>query len=190
MDSQPTLQTERLQLRPLELSDAPRVQELAGERAVAATTTNIPHPYEKGMAERWITIHRQHFARAELATFAVTLLQDGAFIGAVTLHFDNEHERAELGYWIGLPYWGNGYCTEAARAVVRYGFEQRALQRISSCHFGDNRRSERVLLKLGFTHEGCQRQHIKKWDEFHDLHRYGILRSEYEAFNTSSSYNS
>ena len=50
--------------------------------------------------------------------------------------------------------------------------------------------SERVLLKLGFTHEGCQRQHIKKWGEFHDLHRYGFLRSEYEALNKPSSNNS
>lgn len=181
MDPQPSLETERLRLRPLELSDAPRVQELAGEGAVAIMTTNIPHPYSAGMAERWITIHRQHYARGELATFAVALLADGTFIGAVSLHFDSAHERAELGYWIGLPYWGKGYCTEAARAVVRYGFEQRALHRISSCHFGTNLRSARVLQKLGMTNEGCQRQHIKKGDEFYDLYRYGILRAEYDA---------
>jgi ribosomal-protein-alanine N-acetyltransferase len=188
MDPQPTLETERLRLRPLEMSDAPRVQELAGEHAVAALTTNIPHPYLRGMAERWITIHRQHFARGELATFAIVLLENDTFIGAVSLHFDNAHERAELGYWIGLPYWGRGYCTEAARAVVRYGFEQRTLHRISSCHFGDNTRSARVLQKLGMTEEGCQRQHIKKENEFHDLHRYGLLRIEYDALKLLNQY--
>jgi RimJ/RimL family protein N-acetyltransferase len=73
---QPTLETDRLVLRPFTASDAERVQVLAGEYAIADTTLNIPHPYEEGMAEAWISTHAAKYAAEELAAFAVTL-KDG-----------------------------------------------------------------------------------------------------------------
>ncbi len=176
----PTLRTERLALRPFEIADAEEVQRWAGDRDIAAMTLTIPHPYEEGMAEEWIATHQERFERGELVNFAMTLRDEGPVIGAVGLSIAGQHERAELGYWIGKPWWGQGYCTEAARTVVRYGFEQLGLNRIQASHFEQNPASGRVLQKIGMAHEGRSRQHVKKWDRFEDLVRYAVLRSEWE----------
>ena len=181
MTEQPTLHTDRLVLRPFVDADAGQVQLLAGDRAVAAMTLHIPHPYEDGMAQAWIATHELAFRNGEQATFAVVLRDEDVLIGAVGLRIVAEGQRAELGYWIGRPWWGRGYCTEAARAAVRYGFEGLRLNRISASHFSGNPASGRVMQKLGMQREGCQRQHIRKGDRYVDLICYGILRGEHEA---------
>ncbi len=179
MSNRPTLSTERLILRPFHLGDAPRVQELAGEKAIASTTLNIPHPYEDGMAEDWIETHAEAFEKGESVTFAIVLKQENALIGAVGLDVNAAHDRAELGYWIGVPYWNNGYASEAARAVLEYGFVERKLNRIYASHLTRNPASGRVMRKIGMTHEASFREHVKKWGEFEDLEMYGILRDEF-----------
>ena len=89
-----------------------------------------------------------------------------------------DHRHAELGYWIGVPFWKSGYATEAARAVVNHGFNTLGLHRIFATHFRDNLASARVLTKIGMRHEGCQRAHILKWGEFLDVEMYGMLASD------------
>jgi len=74
-----------------------------------------------------------------------------------------DHRRAELGYWIGVPYWGKGYATEAARSVVNYGFSTLELHRIFASHVPANPASGRVLTKIGMRHEGRLLGHILKW---------------------------
>ena len=175
----PSLHTDRLILRPFELSDAPEVQRLAGEREIAATTINIPHPYENGMAEEWISKHAERFQEGETADLAICDRGDGHLIGATTLFLKPEYDRAEIGYWIAKPYWGRGYCTEAARAMLRYGFEELGLNRIFAEYMGSNPASGRVMEKLGMKCEGRLRQHVKKWGEFQDMIVYSILESEY-----------
>jgi RimJ/RimL family protein N-acetyltransferase len=178
--------TERLLLRPFALSDAPDVQRLAGDRAIAETTTAIPHPYEEGNAERWIGTHAEAFAQGTMVNFAITAQTDGSLVGAMGLmNISREHLHAELGYWIGVPFWGRGYATEAARAVLRYAFESLELHRVHATHFGRNPASGRVMQKIGMTWEGCSRQHIRKWGVFEDLVRYGILRSELPPASSS-----
>lgn len=187
-DKQPTLNTERLILRPFELADAPEVQRLAGEREIAATTINIPHPYEDGVAEKWIASHPERFQKGEVANFAICESESGKLIGAMTLFFNLEYERAEIGYWIGKPYWGKGYCSEAARAIVRYGFEQRGLNRIFGEYMASNPASGRVMEKIGMKCEGRLRQHVKKWGELEDMIVYSILKSEFRRMKTYSEY--
>jgi RimJ/RimL family protein N-acetyltransferase len=181
MSRQPELTTERLVLRPFTLADAPSVQRLAGDMAVASTTGRIPHPYEDGLAEEWISTHQQAFEEDKEAVFAITLKADGTLIGCVGLTINRDHERAVLGYWIGKPYWSNGYCTEAAAEVVRYGFTELGLNRIWATHFPRNPASGRVMAKIGMTHEGCWRQHFRRWGVLEDLELYAILKSEYET---------
>ncbi len=181
MSQQPTLETERLLLRPFRLSDAPDVQRLAGAKEIASNTLNIPHPYRDGLAEEWIGSHRERYDCGELANFAITTRADGRLIGAIGLVINQRHERAELGYWIGVPYWNQGYCTEAARAVVQFGFEVLGLNRIDSHHFAHNRASGRVMRKIGMTYEGVLRQHVKRGDRFEDMVCYGLLRQDYQA---------
>lgn len=177
--NRPTLETERLVLRPFALSDAPRVQLLAGDRAVAATTKNIPHPYEDGMAKTWISLHQERFDKGEDVVFAIVLKAGGELIGAIGLVLKLNQENAELGYWIGKPFWGQGYCTEAGRGVLKYAFTELRLHRVHAHHFSNNPASGRVMQKLGMRHEGCLRQHVKKWDTFFDVEAYGILGSEF-----------
>jgi RimJ/RimL family protein N-acetyltransferase len=185
MPNQPTLETARLRLRPFRMADADDVQRLAGDPAVADTTLKIPHPYEDGMAEKWISNHRDWFDRREQAVFAVTLKLSRAtaaseLIGAIGLRIEPDDQRAELGYWISKSFWGQGYCTEAARAVLDFGFEQLGLNRIVAHHFGRNPSSGRVMQKIGMSLEGRLRQHARKGDAFEDLELYGILRSEWQ----------
>ena len=85
MATRPTLETERLILRPFRPEDAAEVQQLAGDRAVADTVLNIPHPYEDGMAEEWISRHQEMFDEDKGVTFAVTGKEDGRLMGAISL---------------------------------------------------------------------------------------------------------
>ena len=180
MATRPTLTTERLILRPFVPEDAADVQRLAGDRAIADTTLNIPHPYEDGMAEEWISTHQRMFDEDKGLTLAVTAKHGGDLIGAISLMGINRRfSRAELGYWIGKPYWNEGYCTEAGLAVLKYGFEEMGLNRIFATHLARNPASGRVMVKLGMTYEGTQRQHASRWDRFEDLVLYGILASEW-----------
>jgi ribosomal-protein-alanine N-acetyltransferase len=179
MKVQPTLETEHLFLRPFDLSDAKRVQALAGDKDVASTTLAIPHPYGNGMAEDWIRTHRGAFEKGELVNFAIVLRSTGELIGAIGLTLSQEHVRAELGYWVGKPYWDQGYCTEAAREIIRYAFGSLALNRVQAMHLSRNPASGKVMRKIGMKHEGRRRQYILKWGFFEDVELYSLLRSEY-----------
>jgi RimJ/RimL family protein N-acetyltransferase len=181
MSKQPELVTEHLLLRPFTLADAPAVQQLAGDKAIAAMTLNIPHPYENGMAEGWINTHQQSFQEGKEIVFAITLKGNDALIGAIGLTINREHERAEMGYWIGKPHWGNGYCTEAAREFLKYAFRETKLARIQATHFAQNPASGRVMEKIGMTYEGCLKQYVKKWGNSVDIKMYAILRTEHET---------
>ena len=181
MIEQPNLTTRRLLLRPFAPADAPDVQRLAGAREIAATTANIPHPYEAGMAEQWIASHRQALEQDRTVTYAVTLSGGGELIGAIGLELSPANRRAELGYWIAVPEWGRGYCTEAATEMLRYAFEDLGLHRVMARHFRSNPASGRVMQKIGMRHEGTLREHFWRWDQAHDIELYGILRREWQA---------
>jgi RimJ/RimL family protein N-acetyltransferase len=179
MKTQPVLETERLILRPFSMEDAPTVQKLAGDRAIAETTLMIPHPYPDGVAESWISSHAELFKHEKQAIYSIVIRENSVLIGAIALIFRRAHESAELAYWIGKPYWNNGYCTEAANEILRFGFQELGLNRIHAEYFSNNTASGRILEKIGMKYEGCLRQHVKKWDQFIDLKKYGILKEEY-----------
>ena len=176
----PTLTTPRLTLRAFTLEDAPRVQRLAGDVEVATTTLTIPHPYEDGVAEDWIGTHAERWASARHLTLAITTEKDG-LVGAVGLQQRSPHRRAELGYWIARDFWGRGYATEAAGAVVAYGFRELGLNKIDAHYLARNPASGRVMEKVGMSREGVLRQHIVKWEEPEDVIMYGILASDFLA---------
>lgn len=174
-EPQPTLYTERLLLRPFIVADAPDVQRLAGARAIADTTLLIPHPYPDGAAEAWIGTHARGHAEGKLAVFAITSRAEGTLLGAMGLVIASAHASAELGYWIGEPYWGRGYATEAGHAVLDFGFTTLGLHRIHAHHMLRNPQSGRVMVKLGMRFEGILRHAIRKWDTFEDVAQYAIL---------------
>jgi RimJ/RimL family protein N-acetyltransferase len=179
MTDYPEIRTERLLLRRFSDSDIPDLVRLAGAREVAATTARIPHPYREADARHFLDLQRsdKSFGYA----FAITLLSSGELCGAVGLHPAPDQPRAELGYWIGVPYWGNGYATEAAQAVIAFGFAKLSLHRIFAGYFSGNEASRRILEKLGMKHEGTSREHIEKWGKFLDLENYAIIAPEWRA---------
>jgi ribosomal-protein-alanine N-acetyltransferase len=176
MKSRPTIQTSRLVLRPFTDDDIPSVQELASHRAIAENTASIPHPYPEGAAAQWIATHDEDFEQDRIHHFAIAL--DGRAVGSIGLILKGDG-IAEIGYWLGVPYWNRGYVTEAAEALLRYGFEECGLHRIYAAHFTRNAGSGRVLQKIGMTYEGTLRHHIRKWDEYLDVAFYGVLRDEW-----------
>lgn len=185
MNPQPTLETERMLLRPLGFGDAPRIEMLAGDRRISATTLSIPHPYPEGGALMWIRgLLENRPPGSNEYVFGIERKTDGVLMGVIGIHPNAQGFRAEIGYWIGVDYWGQGYMTEAVRRVIQYGFEDLNLQRIDAWHFMHNPASARVMQKAGMTFEGIMRQHLLKWGEFVDVGGYSILRSEYKGETT------
>jgi ribosomal-protein-alanine N-acetyltransferase len=176
-EATPEIRTERLLLRPQQPADLDAIMELASRREVAATTF-VPHPYSAAYARDWIRKSEEDRAAGRAHGFAITELETGRLVGVVGLHVDAEHRRAEIGYWIGLPFWGRGFATEAALAVTDYGFETLELERIFGQHFAENPGSGRVLEKAGFSYEGLLRGHVLKWGERKDVAIYGLMRSD------------
>ena len=187
MPEQTVLTTERLVLRPHRIDDAPVMASLLESGDITARLEYLIWPYDTGIADQWL---EGLPARREPGAvyFAATLRetgdprQAGDYIGDIGLSsVDTGSARAELGYWFGKPYWGRGYGTEAARAVIDYGFNVLGLNRIWATHFHTNPASGRVMQKIGMTHEGSMRRHVKKNGEYVDFEVYGILREEYQA---------
>ena len=176
----PTLRTDRLLLRAFTMADAPRVQELAGAREVAETTLTMPHPYDDGVAEAWIAGHAAAWEAGKRLTLAITTGAD-ELIGGIGLSLVPAHQQGEVGYWIGVPFWNRGFATEAAGAVLGFGFDELGLHRVAARHFPRNPASGAVLLKLGMLHEGTLREHVRRWDRFEDLECYAILDREWRG---------
>lgn len=173
------LETDRLLLRPFTLADAPRVFELASVPNVAATSLNIPHPYPEPLAADWIA-GQPAGAKTGMHIFAITLKADALLLGGISLGITHRHHRAELGYWLGLPYWNQGYATEAVRRMIAWGFTEHKLNRIFAQHFACNPASGRVMQKAGMTFEGVLRDCIQKDGVYHDTPMYSILRVEFQ----------
>jgi ribosomal-protein-alanine N-acetyltransferase len=180
MSGIPELETPRLLLRPFTLADAPDVKRLAGEFVIADTTLTIPHPYEDGMAEQWIGQHGEDFSAGRRVTFAITGRAERQLVGAISLFRIESGHQAEIGYWIGQQFWNQGFCSEAGIAVLKYAFVSLGLNRVYANHLSRNPASGRVMRKLGFSHEGRRRQHVRKWEKFEDDELYGLLKTEWE----------
>ncbi|MCM3748618.1 GNAT family N-acetyltransferase [Paenibacillus pasadenensis] len=176
-----TLQTERLTLRLLLPEDAESIETLAGDREVADTTLNMPHPYPPGSAAAFIARRREAAEQGDGFTFAITLAETGAFLGAVGLHVNKTHNMAELGYWVGKPYWSKGYCTEAAARAVQFAFDELELNRLYAAAMTRNPASYKVMENIGMRFEGILRHHIRKGDVYEDLRYYGLLRTDVES---------
>lgn len=140
------MQTKRLILRALEPSDAQRIAALAGVWEVASMTGRIPYPYSEVAAQQWV----KGFAAGEVV-FGIEHERELIGVCGFTPSGDG---NAELGYWIGKDYWGQGFATEAADALMRYGFAKCGIKRFVCKHLSDNAASARVIAKLGFIFAG------------------------------------
>ncbi len=182
----PRLETERLILRPLEMTDATNIRQLADHPEIAANLLTMPHPYPEDGAVEFIEKMQDAINAREDFVFAITAKPSDNLIGVIGLHPRKEHHRAEIGYWLGIPFWGNGYVSEAARRVMIFGFEELGLNRIYASHFTDNPASGKVMQKIGMTYEGTLRQHWYRWERYRDTAYYSMLREDYDALKNKT----
>ncbi|MBW4829048.1 MAG: GNAT family N-acetyltransferase [Clostridiaceae bacterium] len=138
MIKMPIVETKRLILRPFNFNDRNEVQRLAGDESIAEMTLNIPYPYKDGMAEEWIKTHEKVYKEGKGLNLAIAHKIGKYLIGAIGISIKKEYDSGELGYWIGKPYWNKGYCTEAAQAMLDYGFKEIGLNRIYANHLRKN----------------------------------------------------
>ncbi|WP_230482527.1 GNAT family N-acetyltransferase [Sphingomonas sp. Leaf21] len=147
LDNRPDLDTTRLSLRRPAEHDVDAIVSIVGDWDVARRLARVPHPYGSRDARFFL----ERVVPAEWV-WAITLRDADRMIGAVGL--TPERDAAELGYWLSPAHWGQGIATEAAGAVVDFGFERLGLARLTSGYFEDNPASGRVLAKLGFVETG------------------------------------
>lgn len=181
---QPTLPTPRLLLRPYQPEDAAATAAAFGTAEVARTTLRIPHPYEPRRAGEFIATATLGWANGTCAVFAGIDRGTGEIVSSAGLTIEPEHRRADLGYAIRPDYWGQGYATEIATALLEFAFVDLDLERVHASTFLVNPASARVLDKIGMKPEGVLRRHILKWGTWHDLAMYGILREEFVSTRT------
>lgn len=162
------METSRLLLRHFKGSDAKDVQELAGSEEMARTTLSIPHPYPDGAAEAWIERTRLSAEKGDIYAFAMVRKDDEKLIGCASLRVSRSHNHAELAYWVGYPFWGHGFATEAARRIVTFGFDELGLNRIFAAAMTKNPGSSKVMSKIGMKYEGTFPQHILKSGNYED----------------------
>ncbi|MET0547333.1 MAG: GNAT family N-acetyltransferase [Caulobacterales bacterium] len=148
----PIIDTQRLALRAFENDDAANIARLAGDFDVAKMTSSMPHPYPKLAAEGFIMLTEAGRARGKDMPFAITLPGEG-LIGAAGFHA-GANDNWEFGYWIGKPFWGKGFATEAAKALLGWWDDAMSARTVAARRFFDNPASGRVLEKVGFKPTG------------------------------------
>jgi RimJ/RimL family protein N-acetyltransferase len=151
----PVLETKRLALRASRPEDAKTVAALANDRRIAENTARIPHPYQTSDAEGFITGANK--AGGE-AMFLITL-RDETVIGACGIML--QEQTPELGYWLGVPYWGKGYATEALHAAIDYAFTDLGHEALQAGARVTNPASRRVLEKCGFQWTGVRLARVR-----------------------------
>jgi RimJ/RimL family protein N-acetyltransferase len=141
------LETERLILRPPDAADIAQFVPLLAAFDVAKNLSSVPHPYTEDDGAAFIALAAKGWESGEDMAFVILRKSDGAYIGTAGLH---PKRNWEIGYWLGKPFWGRGYATEAAARAIAYGFAQARTDRLLAKWFHDNPASGHVLAKLGF----------------------------------------
>ena len=177
----PVLETERLVLRPMTPDDARDVFGYASDPEVTRYVMWDTHRSLEDSGE-FLRQMMDEYEKGELL-WGIALKESDRLVGSCGYggSWTPEHHRAEMGYVLSRECWGKGLMTEAARELVRFGFERMDLNRIIARCFAENTASERVMQKAGMTYEGIQRQHVFVKGAYRDLKLYSILRREFSG---------
>jgi len=167
------IETARLVLRPYGRADLPFIPALIGDWEVARWLSRAPYPYTDKDARDWLGLSRRiRFWRRGLPLVLVRR-EDGAVMGGVGVSFEDN----EVGYWLGRPFWGNGYATEAVIGVIETSFSRHGLGHLWAGVMQGNARSCRVLEKAGFERKGLRRYRLR--DGEGDVHYYRLDRDNW-----------
>lgn len=164
-----TLETARLVLRTPRLEDAKPIAMLVNDRRIAENTARIPHPYGVDDAEQFIASVNSRDGEA-----CLVIALDNTLIGACGI--DPREDGPELGYWLGVPYWGHGYATEAVRALIDYAFGERQHKTLQAGARVSNPASRRVLEKCAFQWTGVRLTRIRAINSAAPVDRFRLDR--------------
>ncbi len=164
-----------ISIRCIGSEDIDDIARLANNYSIAENTANLPYPYTKKHAKLFLDYLHEN---EQEHVFAIC--RDSEFVGIIGLVHEEEHKRAELGYWLGQEYWNFGYASAAAGMAIDYAFCTLGINKIYSKCFGGNTASKRVLEKNCFTLEGCLKEHFLRFGKFKDIFCFGLLREQYE----------
>jgi RimJ/RimL family protein N-acetyltransferase len=173
------LETKRLRLRQPVPEDVPAMTKHLSNPLISNTTLTIPYPYHSTDAETWVNNVLREWAEGTGSTFGIILKKTNEYIGAMGLHANVQHNRAEAGYWIAEPFWNQGYASEALTSVLKFGFESIGYQKIFATHMLGNEASGRVMMNAGMIHEGVLKDHYKKGDRYITVVQYRLTKEEY-----------
>ena len=174
------LETKRLILKNLEISDAERIASLITYN-ITHPTERIPYPYDKSYAVDWIKDIQNNPGPKKDFFYKIVLKENNLLIGCCSIEVDKEYgyKLAKIGYWIGEEYWGQGFATEITNKLLEFGFKDLKLNKISATHIEDNPASGRVLEKCGFIKEGVLRGDGFNCFNFVNSVQYGITKYDY-----------
>ncbi|UCE65892.1 MAG: GNAT family N-acetyltransferase [Candidatus Zixiibacteriota bacterium] len=168
-------------LRKLALTDADSITEHIKDKAIIKWLLAVPYPYRKKNAVSFIRSRQNERRTRKSYTFGISLKVNNEIIGIIDLSdIDWEDKKAEMGYWIGKRFWGQGLMTEAINSMARFGFRELKLNKIYARVFEGNLASMKALEKNKFRHEGILRDEIFKYGRWIDEYYYGLLKSEYK----------
>jgi RimJ/RimL family protein N-acetyltransferase len=174
----PVLETERLVLRAPRLEDAKAVAQLANDRRIAENTARIPHPYSLVDAEKFFaSVNR---GEGEIA-FLIT--REKLVLGAVGIAMP-EGEPPEIGYWLGVKFWGHGYATEAVHAVIDHAFSDLDCEALAAGARVTNPASRRVLEKCGFQWTGAGLTRIRALASSAPVDRFRLERAIWRSLKS------
>ena len=179
----PVLETERLRLRLFTAGDEPAVFALASDPEIARFVRFEAHRAPAD-TRAFLELAFEHYHRGDPFAWAIVRRTDDRLIGSCGFVSQApERHAAEIGYWLGKAYWGKGYAVEAARALVRFGFEQMGLERVEAKCFVQNRAGQRVIEKLGMKYEGTDRGEMIK-GEYPELRLYAVASQDWDRAET------
>lgn len=161
------------------MGDAKPMSEYLADRAISIMTERIPYPYTYDHAVAFIDRATQSDQENKEHNFAITEKQTGLLLGGIGLVIDSKNKKGVLGYWVGKPHWGKGIMTEAAQALLDYGFNTLNLNRIEATHLVHNVGSCRVMEKNKMKKEGVLRKAAEREGQFFDIEYHGILHEEF-----------
>jgi ribosomal-protein-alanine N-acetyltransferase len=179
VDSAPTpIELGKLTLRALSLADAAAVYAYASDPEVARFTLWPPHRSEEFTRDFLSTL-----LPPMVLSWTITLKADERVVGMVFLHsFSMRHRKAEIAFNVARSHWGRGIATEAVRAVIHLAFERLGLNRVEATCMPGNVASRCVLEKIGMSKEGTMRRSHHRYDGYHDMELFSILRDERKGF--------
>jgi RimJ/RimL family protein N-acetyltransferase len=181
LEKSPSLEAPHLQLRALVEEDVTEMARYLNNFEVAEGLTYSPYPYTLDMAKTWLKDVAFAAQQGQSLYWAITHREGGVFMGIIGFSLCRIHDKAEMHYWLGRPYWNHGYTTEAAKTLIPFIFAQERIHRLEVNHFTRNIASQHVIEKCGFVFEGELRSYAKRFERYENVRFYSLLKNELEG---------